>query len=117
MNATCYHLRDMAGQKVLGGSLSRATTIDLNTAAARLVADLDVAVLPSGRVSFMRNGKPVWAYLTVSPDGTPKAQAALAADRQRQADLRAAQDAQQAVLDALIDQHGLAGAIAKLQAP
>lgn len=115
MNATCYHLRDMNGQKVLGGTPGMGATIDLNTAAARLVAEFDVAVLPSGRVSFMRNGKPVWAYLTVSPDGTAKAQAALAADRQRQADLRAAQDAQQAVLDDLIAQHGVAGAIAKLQ--
>lgn len=76
MNATCYHLRDMNGQKVLGGTPGMGATIDLNTAAARLVAEFDVAVLPSGRVSFMRNGKPVWAYLTVSPDGTAKAQAA-----------------------------------------
>jgi response regulator of citrate/malate metabolism len=115
MNATCYHLRDMAGMKVLGGSLSMATPTDLNTAAARLVAELDVAVLPSGRVSFMRNGKPVWAYLTIDPTDTDKARAALAADRQRRADAQAAHDAQQAELDALIDQHGVAGAIAKLK--
>lgn len=115
MKATCYHLRTTDGQKVLGGSMGMKTSMDLNAAAAQLTAELDVAVLPSGRVSFMHNGKPVWAYLSVTPDGTDKARVAIAADQQRRADRQAAQDAQQAELDALIDQHGLAFAIAKLK--
>lgn len=117
MQATCYHLRDLSGMKVLGGSLSMVAAIDLNTAAARLVAELDAAVLPSGRVSFMHKGKPVYAYLSVDPSGTDKARAVLAADRQRRAAAQAAHDAQRAQLDDLIDRVGLDAAIAKLQAP
>lgn len=113
MRATCYHLRDLNGQKLVGGSMP--ADIDLNDAARYLTLQLDVAVTPSGRVSFMHRDRPVWVYLSVDPSDTDKARAALAADRQRRADAQAAQDAQQAELDALIDQHGLAGAIAKLK--
>lgn len=115
MNATCYHIRDLNGQKIVGGSLPDG--FDLNSAAHYLTMQLDVAVTPSGRVSFMHRDRPVWVYLSVSPDGTDKARAALAADRQRRAAQQATHDAQQAELDLLIDQHGVAGAIAKLQAP
>lgn len=113
MNATTYHIRDLNGQKVVGGSLP--ADFDLNDAARHLTLQLDVEVTPSGRVSFMHRDRPVWVYLSVSPDGTDKARAAQAADRQRRAAMADLQDAQQAELDALIDQHGLAGAIAKLK--
>lgn len=115
MRATAFHYRNATGQKVLGGTIGMSDPVDLNAAADQLVGRLDVAVLASGRVSFMHNGAPVDVYLAVSPHEADKARVALAADRQRRADAQAAQDAQQAVLDALIDQHGVAGAIAKLQ--
>ena len=113
MRATTYHINSQDGRRIVGGTLG--SDMDLNAAAMRLVAELDVAVLPSGRVSFMRNGAPVYAYLSVSPEDTEKARAAIAADRQRCAAEAAARLAKQAELDDLLDALTVDEAIARLK--
>lgn len=108
MKATCYHMRNMIGVKVLGGSLSMAHAIDLNTAAAKLTAELQIVVLPSGRLSYAKDGTAVWVYLSLDPSETDKGKAVLrahieardAADR-KERDLAEAQD--EAVNDAVAE--------------
>jgi hypothetical protein len=65
MNATCFHFRNAAGAKISGGSLGMARAIDMNEAAQQVAAMCDVAVSPSGRVFFKRNGAEVSAYLSI----------------------------------------------------
>lgn len=111
MKATCYHLRNQAGVKVLGGSIGLADSgPDLNAAAARITNELDIIVTPSGRLSFAKDGKPVFAYLSVDPAETEKGQAVLAAyrnERARAQQLEAEQEA--ANEDALNDAVGAIG--------
>lgn len=121
MKATSYHIRDETGLKVVGGTrLSiRGGTLDLNGAAAELTDELDVAVLNSGRVSFMRNGQPVWLYLSVDPAETDKGKAALIADSNARAaaerERRALEAAQNVELFRLICDVGAEAAIAHLR--
>lgn len=88
MKATCFHMRDMNGQKVVGGTLSMNSHegTDLNAAADHLTNELDVIVMPSGSVSFARAGKPVWVYLSVDPTQTAKGREALRAHEQSSAE-------------------------------
>lgn len=72
MNATCYHIRNSKGEKILGGTIGMSNGIDLNLAADRIVKEHDMIVTNSGRVSFAKNGAEVFIYLSVDPSETDK---------------------------------------------
>lgn len=73
MLASCYHYRDMAGNKVLGGSV--AGQMDLNAAAIQQTVQLEIIVMNSGRLSYAYKGKPVGVYLSLDPSETEKGRA------------------------------------------
>lgn len=119
MKATCYHIRDAKGQKVLGGTLSMSSSLDMNAAAERLVAELELGVTNSGRLTFVRGGAPVAVYLSVDPSDSDRGRAVLRSHREarerEQVALRDKEEAQQAELDALLSELGTEAAIAHLR--
>jgi hypothetical protein len=113
MKATCYHYRNQSGDKIVGGSLPNG--IDLNAAADRLIAGLDVVVMSSGRLSFADKGRPVWVYLSVDPTDTDKGKAALRAHRAQLDKDAAAAAAMRDDLDDLVDRLGIDVVLGKLK--
>lgn len=79
IEATCYHLRNMQGQKVVGGTLPR--NMSLEDAANWLVEGAELTVTNSGQVHFLYGKQPVWVYLSVDPLQTEKGRLALKAWR------------------------------------
>ena len=77
MNATCYHLRNINGVKVVGGSLGMSRDISLAEGAEQVARTLGVAVKGDGRVVFTHNGQQVDAYLSIDPSRTEKGRDAL----------------------------------------
>lgn len=108
MIATCYHLRDTRGVKVLGGSLNmgRGPKADLNQAAESLVNQTEIRVMPSGRLAFFHNDKPVSMYLSIEPSETLKGKEILRAHLAKRERLRAAEEARRRELDDLVDELG-----------
>lgn len=77
--ATCYHLRNMQGQKVVGGTFAQG--MSLEEAAHWLVDGAELTVTNSGQVHFLYGKQPVWVYLSVDPLQTEKGRLALKAWR------------------------------------
>lgn len=114
--ATCYHLRNMKGQKVVGGTLGDLT---LDDAVQYLTRCYGIGVNQNGAVHFLHNGEPVWAYLSVDPLQTEKGKFALrewkeARDLEfrRQAELERKRERE---LDDLVGEIGLDEAIRMLR--
>lgn len=109
MKATTYHMRERDGHaKVVGGSIgfSHERGLTLEQAAEELANREELMVLPSGDVTFLRNGKPVWCYLTVHPGQSEKGKRLLAAHRarlaaEREAEREAEERAQEELDEAL----------------
>lgn len=112
MKTTCYHARGQNDVKTVGGTLKYAT---LDDGAKFVESCFDVMVLPSGRVSFAQNGKPVFVYLSVDPAQTEKGRAAIAADSAQRAARHAEIKARETELQDLIDSIGVDAALSKLK--
>ena len=116
MKATCYHMRDQTDRKVVGGSLGvGGNGPDLNKAAKDLTIREDIRIMPSGRLSFYRNDKPVHVYLSVNPGESERGQEILKAHRLEMARLHPIdterRENEQQQLEDLADDLGISAAI------
>lgn len=119
MKATTYHIRSMDGTKLVGGTIGMGMPIDLNAAADRLLEEVELGITNSGRVTFMKDGRPVYVYLSVDPGETAKGKALLRAHNEamaiRQAEAEAKEAARSEQLQSMIDSlGGVENAIAAL---
>lgn len=108
MKTTCYHARNLKGEKVLGGMM-HASSYDL--AAEKVLRMFDIGITDSARVSFMKDGKPVHVYLSVSPDNHPQGvevyRAHCAAVAAREAEEMAKRKRAKRDIEDAISEHGI----------